>query len=56
MPVSVPVVMAAMPSGVNVYLFAARYDAAPGVAARTVLLTSVFSMLTLAIVLTLVGA
>ncbi len=54
--VSVPVVMAAMPSGVNVYLFAARYDAAPGVAARTVLLTSVFSMLTLAIVLTLVGA
>ena len=47
--------MAALPSAVNVYLFGARYDVAPGVAARTVLLTSVVSMLTIAIVLTLVG-
>jgi predicted permease len=51
--VSVPVLMAAMPSAVNVYLFGARYDAAPGVAARTVLLTSVGSMVTLSVVLAL---
>jgi predicted permease len=39
--------MAALPSGINVYLFGARYDAAPGVAARTVLLTNLFSLVTL---------
>ncbi|MDA0328159.1 MAG: AEC family transporter [Gemmatimonadetes bacterium] len=54
--VSVAVVMASMPSAVNVYLFGARYDAAPEVAARTVLLTSVCSIFTISIVLTLVGA
>lgn len=42
--VSVAVVMGGMPSGVNVYLFGARYDAASGVAARTVFLTSLLSM------------
>lgn len=49
--VPVAVTMAAMPSGINVYLFGARYDAAPGVAARTVLLTNVFSLITLSAVL-----
>jgi len=53
--VAVAVVMASMPSAVNVYLFGARYDTAPGVAARTVLLTSVCSMVTIAVVLNLVG-
>jgi malonate transporter len=53
--VSVPVVMAAMPSAVNVYLFGARYDTAPGVAARTVLVTTVGSVVTIAVVLLLVG-
>lgn len=54
--VSVAVVMASMPSAVNVYLFGARYDAAAGVAARTVLLTSVSSMVTIAVILVLIGA
>jgi malonate transporter len=54
--VDVAVVMAAMPSGVNVYLFGAQYDAAPGVAARTVLVTSVCSIATIVIVLTMLGA
>ena len=52
---AVAVVMAAMPSGVNVYLFGARYDAAPGVAARTVLLTSVLSVVTISTLLVLFG-
>lgn len=49
--VPVAVTMAAMPSGINVYLFGARYQAAPGVAARTVLLTNIFSMGTLSVLL-----
>jgi len=49
--VPVAVTMAAMPSGINVYLWGARYDAAPGVAARTVFLTTVFSLGTLSAVL-----
>jgi malonate transporter and related proteins len=53
--VSVAVVMASMPSAVNVYLFGERYGAAPGIAARTVLLSSVCSMLTIAVTLALVG-
>jgi predicted permease len=53
--VSVAVLMAAMPSAVNVYLFGARYDAAPGVAARTVLLTTLGSVVTLSVVITLLG-
>jgi malonate transporter len=52
---SVAVMMAAMPSGINVYLFAARYDAAAGVAARTVLLSSLFSVITLSTLLVLLG-
>lgn len=53
--VSVPVVMAAMPSAVNVYLFGERYEAVPGVAARTVLLSSTASLITVAMILTLLG-
>jgi predicted permease len=53
--VSVAVTMAAMPAGVNVYLFGARYDAASGVAARTVLLSSVASMGTITFLLLLLG-
>lgn len=52
---SVPVVLAAMPSAVNAYLFGARYEAATEVAAKSVLLTSVCSMVTIAVVLALVG-
>jgi predicted permease len=47
--------MAAMPSGVNVYLFGARYDAAPEVAAQTVLVTSVLSVATISTLLVLLG-
>lgn len=54
--VQVAVVMAALPSAVNVYLFGERYRAAAGVAARTVLLTTVGSAVTLSIVLLLMGA
>ncbi|MFC1660375.1 AEC family transporter [Gemmatimonadota bacterium] len=54
--VAVAVTMAAMPSGINVYLFGARYDAAPGVAARSVLLSTVFSVATLSTLLYLFGA
>jgi len=53
--VQVAIVMAAMPSAVNVYLFGERYDAAPGVAARTVLLTTVCSMVTISVILALTG-
>lgn len=49
--VPVAVTMAAMPSGVNAYLFAARYDAAPGVAARTILLGTLASVGTISFVL-----
>ena len=45
--------MAAMPSGINVYLFGARYEAAQGVAARTVFLTTVGSLVTVSLVLLL---
>jgi len=53
--VSVAVVMAAMPSAVNVYLFGERYQSVPGVAARTVLFTSIGSLLSVAVILTLLG-
>ncbi len=54
--VSVAVVMAGMPSGVNVYLFASRYEAATGVGARTVLLTSTCSVVTIWVLLVLMGS
>jgi len=53
--VSVAVLLAAMPSAVNVYLFGARYEAAPRVAARTVLVSTLGSILTIAVVLLLLG-
>jgi len=49
--VPVAVTMAAMPTGVNAYLFGARYDAAPGVAARTILLGTLVSLGTITMVL-----
>lgn len=45
------VIMAAMPTGVNVYLFGARYDAAASVAARTVLVTSLAAVVTLSVLM-----
>ena len=53
--VPVAVTMAAMPSGVNAYLFAARYEAAEGVAARTVFVTTAASVVTISLVLYLLG-
>ena len=54
--VFVPVLLAAMPTGVNTYLFGARYDVEPGVAARTVLLTSVLSLATISVLILLFTA
>ncbi len=51
--VKVAVGMAAMPTGVNTYIVAARYEAAPGLAARTVLLSTLLSVGTLSVVLVL---
>jgi predicted permease len=42
--VPVAVTMAAMPSGINVYLLGAKYGAAPGVAARTVFISTIVSV------------
>lgn len=52
----VAVVMAGMPTGAMVYLFGARYDTAPDVAAGTVAVTSAASIVTLSILLVLMGA
>ncbi len=52
---SAAVLMAAMPTGVNVYLFGARHDAAGPVAARTVLVASVASVATISVLLALLG-
>jgi malonate transporter len=52
----VAVVMASMPSGAMVYLFGARYDAAPDVAARTVLIASAMSVVTVSVWMVLMGA
>ncbi|MDP2955162.1 MAG: AEC family transporter [Longimicrobiales bacterium] len=49
------VLMAAMPTGVNVYLFGARYDAAASLAARTVLVASTLSVVTISLMLLLFG-
>jgi len=49
--VPVAVTMAAMPSGVNAYLFAARYEAAEGVASRAVFLSTALSVVTISGVL-----
>jgi len=52
---AVAVVMASMPTGVNAYLFGARYGAAEGVAAGTVLLASVVSVATISAILLAFG-
>ncbi len=49
--VPVAVTMAAMPSGINAYLFAARYEAAQGVASRAVFISTAASIVTISIVL-----
>ena len=51
----VAIVMAGMPSGAMVYLFAARYETASAVAARTVLMASVLSVVTISALLMLFG-
>ena len=48
--------MAGMPSGALVYLFSARYQTATDVAARTVLVSSAVSILTLSVLRVLMGA
>ena len=52
---SVPVVLAGMPTGVNAYLFGARYYVSAEVAARTVLLTTICSVATITVLLVLLG-
>ncbi len=47
----VAVVMAGMPSGAMVYLFGARYDAATNIAARTVLIASALSVISISTLL-----
>ncbi len=49
------VLMAAMPTGVNVYLFGARHAVAAPVAARTVLVASVASVVTISAFLAVMG-
>jgi len=51
----VAVVMAGMPSAAMVYLFGARYNAAPDVAARTVLIASLMSVVTISVWLLLMS-
>ena len=45
------ILLAAMPTGVNVYLFAARYAAARELATTTVFLSTTFSLLSVSVVL-----
>jgi predicted permease len=54
--VAVVVTLASMPTGVMPYMFAARYDAAPGVAARSVFLSTLSSVVTISVVLFLLRA
>jgi len=53
--VSVAILLAAMPSAVNTYLFGARYQVAADVAARTVLAATIGSTVTIVLVLSLLG-
>jgi predicted permease len=50
------ILLAAMPTGVNVYLFAARYAAAKDLAATTVFLSTAFSLLSVSVALYLLQA
>ena len=51
----VAVLLAALPVGVNVYLFAVRYDAGQAESASAILLSSVLSVATLPLVLLWLG-
>jgi len=51
----VAVLLAALPVGVNVYLFAVRYDAGQAESASAILLSSVLSVATLTLVLLWLG-
>lgn len=53
--VAVAVILAALPSGVNVYIFAERYGRAVATATTTVFLATVLSMITLPILLVLLA-
>jgi malonate transporter len=53
--VAVAVILAALPSGVNVYIFAERYGRAVATATTTVFLATVLSMITLPILLLLLA-
>jgi predicted permease len=52
----VAIVLAAMPVGVNVYLFAVRYHAGEADGATAILLSSILSVATLSAVLVWLGA
>lgn len=49
------VVLAAMPPGMNVYIFAEMYNRAQGIAASSVLLSTVLSIVTISIWLVILG-
>jgi predicted permease len=49
------VLMAAMPPGMNVYIFATMYDRATGIAASAVLLSTVLSVVTISVWLVVLG-
>lgn len=51
--VPVAVTMAALPTGVNTFLLGIRYEASAGVAARTVFLSTLFSVGTISLILVL---
>jgi malonate transporter len=50
-PLAVAVTMAALPTGINAYLFAARYDSAVPEATSTILATTLVSTVTMAVLL-----
>ena len=50
---AVLVTIAALPTGINAYLFAARYRAAEAAATSTILVSTLLSTLTLGLLLTL---
>lgn len=51
----VAVVVAAMPTGVNVYLFAHRYDAGTGIASSAVVISTTVSLVTVSVLLALLA-
>jgi predicted permease len=51
----VAIVIAALPVGVNPYLFAVRYDAGQAESASAILLTSLLSVVTVSVVLLWLG-